>query len=80
MPNRNHPRRLTQALRLPNVAVQPLGEPTAKVTGVLGGQHGTYDPIDASVVLNARRQGHAVVTSDPDDLRRLDSKVRIVAI
>ena len=72
--------RLARVLRLSNVTIQPLDEPTAKATGVLCGQRGTDDPIDASVVLNARKRDHAVITSDPGDLRRLDAKVRIVVI
>jgi hypothetical protein len=34
---------------------------------------GTGDIVDAHVVVCARRAGQAVITSDPDDLRRLDA-------
>jgi predicted nucleic acid-binding protein len=44
----------------------------AEAAGVLCGRAGTADPIDASVALIARREGALVVTSDVDDLRRLD--------
>lgn len=40
---------------------------------------GASDEIDASVALLARRHGASVVTSDPDDLRRLDPTMRLVA-
>lgn len=44
----------------------------AETAGVLCGRAGTSDVIDASVVLVARRERAVVVTSDVDDLRRLD--------
>lgn len=79
---RNGPRqaRLARTLHLTNVTVPPLDGPTAKAAGVLCGQRGTDDPIDASVVLNARRRDHTVITSDPSDLRRLDPQLRLVAL
>lgn len=44
----------------------------AEATGVLCGRARSSDVVDASVVLTARRERAVVVTSDPDDLRRLD--------
>jgi hypothetical protein len=44
----------------------------------LCGARGTSDVIDATVVLCARARGHRVVTSDPDDLRRLDSAIPLI--
>ena len=35
------------------------------------------DVVDAHVVLCARRREQVVLTSDPDDLRALDSRIRI---
>jgi hypothetical protein len=72
--------RLARVLHLPNVAVLALDEPMAKAAGILCGQRGTHDPIDASVVLSARQRDRTVVTSDPNDLRRLDSHMRIMAL
>jgi hypothetical protein len=72
--------RLARALHLPNVSVPPLDEPRAKAASVLCGQHGTHDPIDASVVLNARQRDQTVISSDPSDLRQLDPDLRIMAI
>jgi len=40
--------------------------------GILCGRAGTSDVIDASVILIARRARASIVTSDTDDLRRLD--------
>jgi hypothetical protein len=50
----------------------------AKAAGVLCGESGTADVIDASVVLLARRHDAIVVTSDPTDIRRIDVDVDIV--
>jgi len=52
--------------------VVPLDRVLAEAAGTLCGRVGTSDVIDASVVLTARRERAAVVTSDVDDLRRLD--------
>ena len=69
-----------RTLHLANVTVPALDEPNAKAAGILCGQRGTRDPIDASVVLNARRRNQTVITSDPADLRHLDAHVRIIEI
>ena len=45
---------------------------------MLCGRSGTADVVDASVALLARRLRAVVVTSDPDDLRRLDPLVNLV--
>lgn len=60
------------------VEVQALDREEAQATGVLCGQTGTSDVIDASVALLARRHAATVVTSDAEDLRRIDPKVRLV--
>lgn len=72
--------RLARMLDLDNVTVPALDEPNAKAAGIRCGQRRTRDPIDASVVLNARRRDQAVITSDPADLRRLDAHVRTIEI
>jgi hypothetical protein len=41
---------------------------------------GTRDVIDAAVVLSAREHEVPIATSDPEDLRRLDPSVRLVAV
>jgi hypothetical protein len=41
---------------------------------------GTSDVVDAHVVVCARRSGQSVLTSDPDDLRRLDPSLPLVTI
>ena len=55
--------------------VPPLDDVLAEAAGVLCGRAGTSDVIDASVVLVARRERAVVVTSDVEDLHRLDPKL-----
>jgi hypothetical protein len=57
--------------------VPPLDRILAEASGALCGQAGTSDVIDASVAIIAKRERAAVVTSDPEDLRRLDPGLRI---
>ena len=52
----------------------------AEATGVLCGETGTSDVVDAAVVLIARRERAAVVSSDPKDLKRLDPSLRVEVI
>ncbi|MGH9121318.1 MAG: PIN domain-containing protein [Acidimicrobiales bacterium] len=72
--------RLARTLHLANVTVPVLDESTAKAVGVLCGQAGTSDVVDASVVLNGRLRDQTVITSDPADLRSLDPQVRIAEL
>jgi hypothetical protein len=72
--------RLARLLGSDAVTVEPLDDTSARAAGQLCGVTRTSDVIDASVVLCARRRGHAVMTSDASDLRRLDPKLRLVAI
>jgi predicted nucleic acid-binding protein len=71
--------RLARLLKsgLPDVRDLDLDE--ARAAGSLCGIAGTADVIDASVALLARRHHAAVVTSDPDDLRRLDPELSLIA-
>jgi hypothetical protein len=55
-----------------------LGDATA--VGILLGQTGTADIVDAHVVICAQRAGQAVVTSDPGDIRRLDPDLDLVIV
>lgn len=72
--------RLARLLGSDFVDVEPLDDMRARAAGQLCGIARSRDVIDASVVLCARARGHAVLTSDPDDLRRLDTSLRYVPI
>jgi hypothetical protein len=60
--------------------VEPLHYAMARRAGELCARAGTSDIVDASVVLVAKRHGHAVVTSDPGDLAKLDPTLHLIAI
>lgn len=69
--------RLAWLLRQRWSEVVAFDESAARAVGHLLGRTGTTDVVDASVVWCARLRGAVVLTSDPDDLRRLDPKVRL---
>ena len=71
---------LARFLRSEEVEIVPLDEFLSRSCGELCGATGTSDVIDASVVILARERRDTIVTSDPDDLRRLDAKSSIVRI
>ena len=52
------------------VDIRPVDERMGRRAGVLLARAGTADPIDATVVL-AAEPGDRILTSDPDDIRRL---------
>jgi hypothetical protein len=68
---RGDPRQVGLARVLKGCAVTPTDEDTARRAGVLLGQSGTSDAVDAIVVVTALNLHAVVVTSDPKDLRRL---------
>jgi predicted nucleic acid-binding protein len=71
---------LARLIRQQTTHVEELDRVAATDVGRLLGASGTSDITDAHVVICARRHGHAVVTSDAADLRRLDPGVAIVAL
>jgi PIN domain len=71
---------LRRLMKKPQTKVVALDKQTAYVVGLLLGLRGASDVVDASVVVCARRYGQPVVTGDPEDLRRLDSSVKLHAI
>ncbi|MBI4955571.1 MAG: PIN domain-containing protein [Myxococcales bacterium] len=72
--------RLVRLLGSDAVEVEPLDDARARAAGQLCGATRTSDVVDASVVLCARTRGHVVLTSDPDDLRRLAPELRLHAV
>ena len=72
--------RLSRLLGSPITVVEPLDDRRARAAGQLCGVAGTRDVVDASVVLSAREHDAPIATSDPDDLRRLDPRARLVVV
>ena len=71
---------LARFLRSEEVEVIPLDEELARSCGELCGASNTSDIVDASVVILARERRDVIVTSDPNDLRRLDPSAQIISI
>jgi predicted nucleic acid-binding protein len=71
---------LSRFLASREVEVFALDLPWARACGELCALAGCADVIDASVVLVARQHGEAIVTSDVNDLRRLDPSARLERI
>jgi hypothetical protein len=57
-----------------------LDDDTARAVGLICGRTGHKDIVDVSVALCARQRGHAVVTSDPDDLQTIDPSLILVKL
>jgi PIN domain len=72
--------RLARFLRTPHVEIAPLDGELARACGELCAASRTRDVIDASVVITAREHDDVILTSDVEDLRRLDPSVRLERI
>jgi predicted nucleic acid-binding protein len=72
--------RLAQFLDSPNVVFPVFDDLTARGVGELCGLTGHADVVDVHVVLHARLHGHRVVTTDPDDLRRVDPRLPLIVL
>jgi hypothetical protein len=72
--------RLAHLLKRPMVEVEPLDRTRAFLVGLVCGASGTADVVDASVALCGRVRRLAIITSDPDDLARIDPTLELVAI
>jgi predicted nucleic acid-binding protein len=71
---------LARFLRSEEVAIVPLDDQLARSCGELCAAANSPDVIDASVVILARERRDPIVTSDPNDLRRLDPGAQIIVI
>lgn len=72
--------RLAHVLRSPDVEIVGLTLRSARAVGLLCAQSGHSDIVDVHVALCARERGHAVITSDPEDLKRVDPGLTVVDI
>jgi hypothetical protein len=72
--------RLARLIRQPTTDVIDLDRVDATNVGRLLAASGTADVVDAHVVICARRNQQRVVTTDPEDLRRLDPTLQLVTV
>jgi len=71
---------LARFLQSEEVEIVPLDEHLARSCGELCAAADLPDVIDASVVILARARRDPIITSDPNDLRRLDPGAQIISI
>ncbi len=72
--------RLARLIRQPDTDLVPLDGPDATAVGLLLALTRTADIADAHVAVCAHRTGQAVLTSDPDDLRRVGPELVLIVI
>lgn len=72
--------RLWRMIQFDRTEVAPLDGAQAQAVGAMLARTGTADIADAHVLICAQSAGQAVVTSDPRDLKRLDPKLRVIAV
>ena len=72
--------RLSRLIRQAGTDLIALNGTDATAVGLLLARTGTADIADAHVVVCAERAGQAVVTSEPQDLKRLSPGTRLVVV
>jgi predicted nucleic acid-binding protein len=71
---------VTRMLRTGALHTESMSQEVALRTGLVLARTGTSDVVDAHLVLLGRKLNAVVVTSDMDDLRRLDPGLDLVAV
>lgn len=72
--------RLARLVRSPDVEIAVLTLGAARIVGAMCAESGHNDIIDVDVALCARQRQHAVVTSDPDDIARVDPNLHLIRV
>lgn len=72
--------RVAALLKRTRTTVEIFDEHVAKAAGILCGRTGTADIADASVVLAGRLHRALVVTTDADDIRRIDPELPLAVL
>ena len=72
--------RLARLIKSPEVEVAILTLPVARSLGALCAKTGHDDVIDVHVAWCARERGHAVVTSDPEDIAKVDPTLTLISV
>lgn len=77
-----HPRqaRLARLVRSRDVDIAVMTLHVARTIGEMCAASGHSDVVDVHVALCARQRDHAVVTSDPDDLARVDPTLPLIRV
>ena len=69
---------LCRLIRHPGTDLVPLDGVQATAVGLLLARSKTFEVVDAHVVLCARRVSQAILTSDPEDLRRIAPDLKLI--
>jgi hypothetical protein len=70
--------RLARLLKSRDIDLAVMTPNVARSVGLLCGRSGHDDVIDVHVALCARERRHAVITSDPDDISRVDPALPVI--
>ena len=70
--------RMARLLKSPDVDIALMTLSVARTVGAICATTGHTDVVDVHVALCARNRHHAVVTSDPDDIARIDPTLRLI--
>jgi len=72
--------RLARLIRSRDVDIAVMTLSVARTVGQMCADSGHTDIVDVHVALCAREREHAVVTSDPDDLARIDPALPLIRV
>ena len=72
--------RLARLIKSPDIDIAVLTLGMARAVGVLCATSRHEDVIDVHVALCARERRHAVVTSDPEDIARIDASLPLIRV
>jgi hypothetical protein len=72
--------RLARLLNSSDLDVALMTLSVARSIGVMCAESGHSDVVDVHVALCARERRHAIVTSDPDDIARVDPSVPVIPV
>jgi hypothetical protein len=70
----------TRLLKSWDIDIAVMTPNAARGVGLLGARTGHDDVIDVHVAMCARERGHAVVTSDPGDILRIDPALPVISV
>ncbi|MDQ2848923.1 MAG: PIN domain nuclease [Actinomycetota bacterium] len=72
--------RLARLIKSSDVDIAIMTLSVARAVGSICAATGHTDVVDVHVALCARDRSHAVVTSDPDDIARIDPMLQLVRV
>ena len=70
--------RLARLLKSRDIDIAVMTPNIARTVGLMCARTGHDDVIDVHVAMCARERGHAVVTSDPGDIARIDPELLLI--